>query len=642
MLCKQSMVIKMKKTKNKKRKQEAKTFEGILSLTSRGFGFVDISKNNGVFISEDNMNGAYEGDLVSAKMINEGRRPECKIAEIKERGLTSFVGIYKNKRVIPYNSKLTTEFRVKKEHINNVCEGDLAVCDILSYPTPKKAPYVYIREVLGAPDKQGNDVIAIMRKYGVSEEFPENVLTEVIDEDITETELSLREAFTEKTVITIDGDDAKDLDDAVSIEIKDGFYILAVHIADVSHYVKAKTPIDNEAYFRGTSVYMPDRVSPMLPKKLSNCLCSLNPHEIKLTLSCIMKIDNTGKIVDYDIKKTYIKTAARMSYENVRRIIEGEKLPEYEFLEKTLAEMHELYKILREKRKTKGFVEFNFPESKFSLSEDGRASDVFPYEISFANEMIEEFMLVANTSVADFAVKNDIPFVYRVHGQPDRSKIEKLYNALRVFGFTVKAKPDPTSKELGVIVRKAAKSEYKNIIHQLALRSMQKAVYSEKCSLHYGLNFKKYCHFTSPIRRYPDLIVHRIISEFISGKSVKKYKKFVSNAAIQASETEVNAFLCEREVCDLKKAEYMSDKIGREFSGHISGMVESGFFVSLPSTVEGFVSLSELPDDYYEYKEDLFAIVGRKNKIMLKIGQEVNVSLIRVDIANRKIDFKLL
>ena len=417
---------------------------------------------------------------------------------------------------------------------------------------------------------------------------------------------------------------------------------MGVHIADVSHYVKPKTPLDLEAYFRGTSTYLPDRVSPMLPKKLSNDLCSLNPNELKLTLSCIMSIDITGKIVDYEVKKTYIKTAARMSYKNVKRIIEGEKMPEYEFLEKNLNEMHDLYKILREKRKSAGFVEFNFPESKFRLDEDGRAVEVYPYEVSFANEMIEEFMLAANVSVADFAIENKLPFVFRVHGKPDSKKIESLYNALGVFGFTIKAKPAPTPKELGAIVRKAGKSEYKNVIHNLALRSMQKAVYSETCSLHYGLNFKKYCHFTSPIRRYPDLVVHRIISEFLSGRSVNKYKKFVSSAAGHSSETEVNAFMCEREVNDLKKAEYMSDKIGQEFSGYIAGMVESGFFVALPSTVEGFVSLAELTDDYYEYKEEILATVGRKKKNMFRIGQEVKVRLTRVDVQNKRVDFSLI
>ena len=329
----------MKKTKNEKNKKE-KSFEGILSITSKGFGFVDISKNNGIYVSEENMNGAYQGDLVRAKMINIGRRPECKILEVRERGIISFTGIYENKRVVPYNSKLSTGFKIKKEHIGNASEGDLVVCDILSYPTAKKAGYVYIREVLGPPGQKGNDVIAIMRKHGISEEFPENVLTQPIDEVISETELSLRTDLTGKTIITIDGDDAKDLDDAVSVEIIDGLYVLGVHIADVSHYVKSKTPLDLEAYFRGTSTYLPDRVSPMLPKKLSNVLCSLNPNELKLTLSCIMSIDSGGKIVDYEVKKTYIKTAARMSYKNVKRIIEGEKMPEYEFLEKNLNEMH--------------------------------------------------------------------------------------------------------------------------------------------------------------------------------------------------------------------------------------------------------------------------------------------------------------
>ena len=634
--------MKKDKKKLKNKKKEIKSFEGVLSITSKGFGFVDISKNNGIYVSADNMNGGYEGDFVRAKMVNTGRRPECKIIEIMERGIISFTGIYENKCVVPYSSKLSTEFKVKKEHVNGASDGDLVVCDILSYPEAKKVPYVYIREVLGSPSKKGNDVAVIMHKYGISGEFPEAVQIQNIDSEITEEELSLREDFTNRTIITIDGDDAKDLDDAVSVEARDDSYILGVHIADVSHYVKARTAIDMEAYYRGTSVYLPDRVSPMLPQKLSNDLCSLNPNELKLTLSCIMTIDKKGKIISYRVKKTYIKTVARMSYENVKRIIEGEKIPEYEFLEKTLADLHELYKILREKRKSNGFIEFNFPESKFIFSEDGKVTSVFPHDVSFSNEMIEEFMLAANVSVADFAIKNELPFVYRVHGQPDSKKIESLYSALRAFGITIKAKPAPTPKELGAIIRRAQETEFKNIICSLALRSMQKAIYSHNSSLHYGLNFKKYCHFTSPIRRYPDLVIHRIISEFLAGKSVNKYKKFVVDAAIQSSETEVNAFMCEREVDDLKKAEYMSGKIGEVFSGYISGMVESGFFVSLPNTVEGFVPLALLSDDYYEYKEDIFSIVGRRRKNAFKLGQEVEVKLSKVDISNKKIDFVLI
>lgn len=632
-----------KREKGKSAKKEV-FFEGILSIAKGGYGFVDIEKNNGVFVSQDNMMGAFSGDRVKARLIKSKGRDECEIVEILKRGITIITGIYieeKSRRIVrPYNSKIAVDFKVKKEHINGAKNGDLVVCDILSYGNGDKAPAVYIKEVLGDVSKKGNDITVVLRRYGITESFPDEVLEQEIDGNISDFELSQREDYTNEIVVTIDGEDAKDLDDAVSAVKVGNNYILGVHIADVSHYVQAKTPIDMEAYYRGTSVYLPDRVAPMLPFTLSNNLCSLNPNELKLTLSCIMTINKSGEIIDYKIKKSYIKTKERLTYTKVKKMLSGEKIEELEYLRPTLETMHELYKILRAKRREKGFIEFNFPESKFILDENGIAIDVFPYEISFANEIIEEFMLAANVSVADFSIKNGLPFVYRVHNQPDVEKIEGLYKALKIFGISFKPSPKPTPKELDSIIKKAEGTEVKTIVHQLALRSMQKAIYSETVSLHYGLNFPKYCHFTSPIRRYPDLIIHRIISDFLAGKPVKKYKKFVVDASVQSSETEVNAFLAERDADDIKKAEYMSDKIGQVFSGHISGMTETGFFVALPNTVEGFVPLSSIIDDYFEYFADLFIMKGRKSS--LKIGQQVNVKLEKTNIAEGKVEFSLM
>jgi ribonuclease R len=619
-------------------------FEGILAITKTGYGFVDTAKKSGVFVSQDNMNGAFSGDTVKAKIFKGKNREECEIVEIIKRGLTVLTGVYiedKNSRLVrPYNSKIAVDFRVKREHTNGAKNGDLVVCDIISYGNKEKSPTVYIKEVLGDINKKGNDITVVLRKYGIMETFPDEVLAQQIDGNISDLELSEREDYTNETIVTIDGDDAKDLDDAVSVVKSGNDYILGVHIADVSHFVHAKTPIDMEAYYRGTSVYLPDRVAPMLPFTLSNNLCSLNPNELKLTLSCIMTINKVGEIVDYKVKKSYIKTKARLTYTNVKKMLSGVNIDELEYLRPTLEIMHELYSILRAKRKEDGFIEFNFPESKFELDENGRAIDVFPYEVSFANEIIEELMLAANVSVANFSIQNGLPFVYRVHGQPDIGKIEGLYKALKVFGINFKPNPRPTPKELDLIIKKAEDTEVQTIVHQLALRSMQKAVYSEAVSLHYGLNFPRYCHFTSPIRRYPDLIIHRIISDFLAGKPVRKYKKFVTDASIQSSETEVNAFLAERDSDDIKKAEYMSDKIGQSFTGHISGMTETGFFVSLPNTVEGFVPLSSITDDYLEYFADLFIMKGQKNS--LKIGQQVEVKLVKTNIPEGKIEFLLM
>ena len=633
----------------KKQKKERNSFTGTLSITSKGYGFVDISKNNGVFVAEKNMKNAFEGDFVRAKLLSKAKR-ECEIVEILNRGITNFTAIclVKNgkKYLKPYNNKITVEFLVKHEVSHNnehlpATDGDLVVAEILTYPTASKQGTACITEVLGDLSEKGNDITVIMRKFGIYEDFSNDVLEQNIKNIISETELSKRQNFTNSQIITIDGEDAKDLDDAISVEFDGTNYTLGVHIADVSHYVKAKTPIDSEAWSRGTSVYLPDRVAPMLPKSLSNELCSLNPQELKLTLSCVMTVSQAGEILKYDIVKSYIKSAARMTYTNVKKILEGEKIEKYEFLEDTLNLMHKLYKILKKKRQDNGCIEFNFPETKFKLDGDGKAIDVFPYETSFANEIIEEFMLAANISVADFAIKNKLPFVYRVHGKPDAAKIENLYSALKIFGINFKHNQDPSQKELNKFLKNAENTEFKNIIHLLSLRSMQKAVYSENHSLHYGLNFAHYCHFTSPIRRYPDLLIHRIISAHLSGNDTKKFKKLVITASAQSTDTELLALSCEREVEDLKKAEYMHNKIGQDFSGVISGMCESGFFVALPNTVEGFVPLSSINDDFYEYYADLFMIKGRKNKNSFKIGQAVNVKLTNADVQNRKIDFIL-
>jgi ribonuclease R len=636
----------MEKNENVKKRMKNKKeiyFEGILSIAKAGYGFVDTTKKNGVFVSPHNMMGAFSGDTVKAKLIKSRNLEECEIVEILKRGIVILTGVYveeKNKRYVkPYNSKLSVEFKVKREHTNGAKNGDLVVCDILSYGTEQKLPSVYIKEILGDINKKGNDITVVLRKYGIMETFPDEVLEQQIDSNINELELSTREDYTNEMIVTIDGDDAKDLDDAVSVVKSGNHYILGVHIADVSHYVHAKSPIDMEAYYRGTSVYLPDRVAPMLPFTLSNNLCSLNPNEIKLTMSCIMTIDKSGEIVDYKVKKSYIKTKERLTYTNVKKMLSGDRIESLEYLRPTLQTMHELYNILRAKRKEDGFIEFNFPESKFTLDETGKAIDVFPYEVSFANEMIEEFMLAANVSAANFSLDNGLPFVYRVHGQPKIEKIEGLYKALNIFGISFKPNPKPTPKELDAIIKKAENTEVKTIVHQLALRSMQKAVYSETVSLHYGLNFPRYCHFTSPIRRYPDLVIHRIISDFLEGKPIRKYKKFVADASLQSSETEVNAFMAERDCDDIKKAEYMSDKIGQSFSGNIVGMTETGFFVGLPNTVEGFVPLSSITEDYFEYRSDLFIMQGRKSNY--KIGQAVEVKLAKTNVTEGKIEFEI-
>lgn len=642
-----------KKTrKTNKTKKEEKTFEGTLSITKYGYGFVDISKRNGIYVSEKNLNGGFFGDTVRAKLIKKGKKPECKVVRVVKRNISSLTGFYHKENTqawfVPLDSKIPFIFKIK--HFNPeinfmLSEGDIITGEILSYGTSKTPPTIYISEFLGRYDDKGNDMLIVMKKYGISESFPENVLCEAENfGNITENDLEKRIDLTNETIVTIDGDDAKDLDDAVNVLKTPDGYTLGVHIADVSHYVKANSELDKESFKRGTSVYFPDRVAPMLPKKLSNGLCSLNPDEIKLTFSCIIDFDNNGNVVDYRLQKSFIKSKARLTYEVVRKIVLeefDEETRKFEHLKKEIMLMYELYKILRKKRENDGFVEFNFPEPKFLLNENGKAVDVFPYPLSFSNEIIEEFMLSANVCVADFALKNNLPFVYRIHGEPDREKIEGLYKMLDTLEIKRPHSHRPTPPELNEILKSSQDTQYEPLIHQITLRTMQKAVYFDECIGHYGLNFKKYCHFTSPIRRYPDLMIHRILSDYLELKSTKRYNKAVKNIAEQSSEREINAFLAERDANDIKKAQYMEEHLGERFEGIISGMCETGFFVELKNTVEGFVPLATIKGDFYKFYEDEFLLRGKKSKNVFRIGQKVKIIVDKCDVPSGKIDFYL-
>ncbi len=633
---------KNNKNKPKNNKSGGERIQGVLSLTRKGFGFVDLSKNCGIYVSKKHLNGAFHGDLVEAKTVIRKGKQECEIVKILERGISVVTGIVTKEGdqyfLKPYHRNLPCDFLIKKAHLNGAIPGELAVGEVLNYES--EPPTVYLKEVLGSPEKTGNDMVMVLRKFGITEEFSPEVLEQELPQ-ISEEELENRVDYTQHTVITIDGDDAKDLDDAISVEKVDEGYRLGVHIADVSHYVKARTPIDNEAFFRGTSVYLPDRAVPMLPKTLSNHLCSLHPGEIKLTFSCVMNIDKNGEILSYQLEKSYIKSKKRTSYSKVKAFLEGEEVSEYEDIRPTLELCYELYQILKQKRQKAGYVEFSFPETAFLLGEDGIPSWVGPYEVSFANEMIEEFMLAANVSVADFALKEHLPFVYRVHGEPEAQKLEQLYHTLKLFGLGTLKTLSPTPAALNEILKNAEETNYREAVHQLALRSMQKAIYSEKCSGHYGLNFSKYCHFTSPIRRYPDLLIHRILSDYLLGKSVKKYQKFVADAAEQSSQTEQNAFFAEREADDIKKAQYMKNRVGEIADGYISGMCDSGFFVTLPNTVEGFVPLSSLEEDFYDFDEQAFRLFGIQTKTMYSLGDKVSIMVKHADTIAGKVEFAL-
>ena len=451
-------------------------------------------------------------------------------------------------------------------------------------------------------------------------------------------------------MVTIDGEDAKDLDDAVSIEkLDNGKYKLGVHIADVSHYVREKNPLDKEALKRATSVYLIDRVIPMLPKKLSNGICSLNPKVDRLALSCFMTIDNKGKVCDHEIAETVIRTSERMTYTDVTKILKDndeELIKKYDYLVDDFKTMEELCLILRDKRMRRGAIDFEFEESKIILNQNGKPIDIKPYEREIANRIIEEFMLVCNETIAEHMFWTNLPFVYRVHENPDEEKLDRFREFVYNLGYTMKATQDIHPRILQEVLEKVKGKKEETVVSTLLLRSMMKAKYTPECTSHFGLAARYYCHFTSPIRRYPDLQIHRIIKEHINGKIDDKRSQrlaaIVEIAAKQSSEMERLAEEAEREVDDLKKAEYMMDRIGEEFEGIISSVTSFGIFVELPNTIEGLVHITDLDDDYYIYDEQHLLLLGQRTKNVYRLGDEVKVRCSRVDIDNREIFFDIV
>jgi len=489
-----------------------------------------------------------------------------------------------------------------------------------------------------------------LNERGYSREFNYAIVKELdeIPDIISEEEINSRISLFDKTIITIDGEDAKDLDDAVSLErLKNGNFSLGVHIADVSHYVKEGSAIDDEAFKRGTSVYLVDTVIPMLPQKLSNGLCSLLPHRPRLTISCFMEILPNGGIIDYKIQKTVIKTTERMDYTTVAKILDGDMAARTKYAEliPMIEQMRELALILRDKRSRRGSVDFNFPETKVITDINGKVTDIIKYEVKISNRIIEEFMLAANETVAKHMTANELPALYRIHEQPEKEKIARLHNVVKLLGYKFKLKDSISPKSMQNLLFEITGTSEETAISTIMLRSMMKARYSEENSGHFGLAAENYCHFTSPIRRYPDLFVHRIISDSIAGKADDNYKAAhlitAKKAALQSSETEYAAAVAERDFVDYKACEYMSDKIGQQFTGVISSTTSFGFFVQLDNTIEGLVRMVDLDDDYYEFDEDNLILYGRRSGTVYKIGDTVNVTLAKVSTELKQIDFVL-
>ncbi|AAO35021.1 ribonuclease R [Clostridium tetani] len=633
---------------------------GKIQGHQRGYAFLipedDIQD---VFIPASGLNGAMNGDKVVVKTfkeVREGKKSEGEVIRILNRANKTIIGTFEDSKnfgfVVPDEKRIYQDIYIPKGNVAGAHSGDIVIAEITKWPEKRRSPEGKIVEILGKKGEKGIDILTIIKKYNLPEEFPQKVQSYLdgVPNEINEEEYKNRLDLRDIKIITIDGEDAKDLDDAISIEkLPNGNFYLGVHIADVSHYVKEKNPLDKEALKRGTSVYLVDRVIPMLPKELSNGICSLNPKVDRLTLSCFMEIDKTGKVIAHKVAESVINSSERMTYTDVNKILKDndqELIKKYDYLMENFKSMEELCKVLYKKRINRGAIDFDFEECKIILDEDGKPVDIKPYEREIANRMIEEFMLVCNETIAEYMFWSNIPFVYRIHEEPDLEKLQHFNEFVYNLGYTIKYSKEVHPKSLQQVVEKVRGKKEEVVINTLLLRSLKQAKYSPECIGHFGLAARYYCHFTSPIRRYPDLIIHRIIKEYIkngiSEKRVKKLEGEVSSASIQSSEMERLAEEAEREVDDLKKAEYMSERIGEVYNGIISSVTAFGLFVELPNTVEGLIHISTLLDDYYVYDERGLRLVGEKTKKMYRLGDEVKIKVEKVDLDSYEIYFELL
>lgn len=631
---------------------------GKLQGHQKGYGFV-IPENNesDVFIPISNMSGAMHGDKVIAKVTKEeqgGKRREGEIIRVLQRKNKHIIGTYEDSRnfgfVIADDKRISQDIFIPKSDKNGAKTGQIVIVEITSWPDGRRNPEGKIVNILGNKGDRGIDILTIIKKHGLPEEFPPKVerYAENISEEIPEEEYKRREDLRDLNLVTIDGEDAKDLDDAVSIErLSNGNFRLGVHIADVSHYVREKNPLDREALKRGTSVYLIDRVIPMLPKKLSNGICSLNPRVDRLALSCIMEIDKSGKVLDHKIVESVIRTKERMTYTDVTKILrdkDEELIKRYDYLYEDFKAMDELCNILYKKRMNRGAIDFEFEESKIILNESGKPIEVKPYEREIANRIIEEFMLVCNETIAEHMFWANIPFVYRIHEDPDEEKLNVFHEFVHNLGYVVKWTKEVHPKTLQEVIEKVKGKKEETVVSTLLLRSLKQARYAPECTGHFGLAARYYCHFTSPIRRYPDLIIHRIIKEYINGQidenRIARLNKEVEYASKQSSEMERVAQDAEREVDDLKKAEYMADRIGEVYEGIISSVTNFGVFVELPNTIEGLIHISSFDDDYYIYDEKHLSLIGERTKKVYRLGDEIKIKVSKVDIDAREIYFE--
>ena len=634
---------------------------GLLQGHSKGFGFL-LPLNpelEDVYISAQDMNGAMHNDKIVVRLHKAGGvgKKEGEVIRILNRANTTVVGTFEKSQnfafVVPEDKRLGQDIFVSKSDFSGAQQNEVVVVEITRWPEPRRNPEGRVIQRLGNKNAPGTDILAIMAKHKLPMEFPNKVMNEAqnVPEIIDENEIKHRRDFRNLPIVTIDGEDAKDLDDAVYVKkLDNGHFELSVHIADVSYYVEANSEIDKEAYARATSVYLADRVIPMLPEKLSNGICSLNPKVDRLTMSLVMEIDTSGKVVSHDIAQGVIKTVERMTYTNVKKILidkDPELMERYKTLVPMFEEMKELMEILNRRRVKRGAIDFDFQEAKVELDSEGVPLRIVPRPRTVAEKIIEEFMLVANETIAEHVAMLEIPFIYRIHEKPASEKITTLNEFIHNFGYHLKGASDNIHpKVLQELLGKIKGEKEERIINTVVLRSLKQAKYHSENMGHFGLAAKYYTHFTSPIRRYPDLIVHRVLRWLITGqmneKKIKTLTKNMPIAGIHTSQLERRAEEAERETLDLKKAQYMERHLGEEFEGIISSVTNFGIFVELDNTVEGLVHISNMVDDYYHYHEKTYSLVGEKSRKQYRLGEKVKIKVIKVNKDEKNIDFILV
>lgn len=637
-------------------KPERFALVGIFTGNAKGFGFVTVEGQEGdYYIPADKTGEAMHGDRVQivAGAVQQGKRAEAQVVRVLEHANETLVGYFqKNKSfgfLVPDNQKIGRDIFIPQGKDMGAVNGHKVVVRITDYGSGRRNPEGVVTEILGHANDPGVDILSIVRAYGLPEEYPPEVMEQAghMPDQVLEKDLAGRRDLREWQTVTIDGEDAKDLDDAVTITREKDGYRLGVHIADVTHYVREGSPLDQEALKRGTSVYLVDRVIPMLPHRLSNGICSLNAGVDRLALSCIMEIDAQGRVMGHEITESVIRVDRRMTYTAVNAIItdrDPQVMEEYQEFVEMFDLMKELADILREKRKSRGSIDFDFPETKILLDEKGKPVEIRPYDRNAATRIIEDFMLIANETVAEDYFWQGVPFVYRTHDNPDPEKMKRLGVFINNFGYTIRTHDGEVHpKELQKLLGKIEGTQEEALISRLTLRSMRQARYMPVCSGHFGLAARYYTHFTSPIRRYPDLQIHRIIKENLRGGLTEQrtghYERILTGVTIQCSQTERRAEEAERETVKLKKCEYMAERIGEIFEGVISGVTNWGFYVELPSTIEGLVHVNDLRGDFYVFEEDRMQLRGEHSGRIYKLGQKIAVEVAGTDRLTRTIDF---